>query len=545
MVSKRFRAIVAGTSALLAICAIAAHEVVRRHIEDRVYVVGYEHNPQHMIRVRGGEPSGDAIDTLRQAAQRSGIRLRFEYHPESAYKALTEGHVDLWPLMTDLPERHRRIYFTRPWMMTSYYLVSRSARNVVPDEDLQAKLVCDHVPVNAEMLRARFPRATVTSLDSLDSVVSAVCEGRADYGLLHDRFAISASNSLEHGCMAEDLPLRLFPMSFRGRTAIGSTYEASAAADRLRTEISAMLADGSLAVIMSRYSSTGYNEMRSAMDLAEAEHNARLLGITLSVATILLLGVAWLAWRLRLAQRAATRASEVKSGFLANMSHEIRTPLTGLNGMLDLALETELTGEQREYLVLARTSAASLHNLLNDILDLSKLEARRMELIPGDFSISECVAEVLRLMSGLAHQKGLALTSAVGETTPESVRGDELRLRQILLNLVGNALKFTTVGCVEVRVRPLELKTATVMEFAVRDTGPGIAPDKQALIFETYRQAGSSSAHRSGGSGLGLAISHCLVELMKGRMWLESEPGRGSTFYFTARFEQSSRPPRA
>jgi two-component system sensor histidine kinase/response regulator len=310
------------------------------------------------------------------------------------------------------------------------------------------------------------------------------------------------------------------------------------ALDELRT---ALREGRECRVVLRNYKKDGtpfWNELSVAPVYDEEEQLANFVGIQTDIT-----GRKRTERELQQAKSAAESASQAKSDFLANMSHEIRTPMNGVVGMTELLLATELTRRQREYAQTIQTSGENLLRIIDDILDLSKIEAGKMRIEVTDFELRAVVGEVVYVFAEQAREKGLRLTSLIDQTVPTAVRGDPVRLRQILANLVGNAIKFTEEGEVDLRVDLLEDNPeGTLLHFEVKDTGIGINKEQQERLFEPFTQADASTTRRYGGTGLGLVISKQLVELMGGEIGLESKPGTGSSFWFTMPLVKSSAP---
>ena len=420
-------------------------------------------------------------------------------------------------------------------------------------EDLRNSAISyDGTPLDLRLLHSRLPDARFSIIEPPKERLEAVCQQRVDAAHFDEYTAIT---TLLDGVACGGQGLRFIEVpELSGRLGIGSTFDARPAADAIRKEIGDMAADGTLAEIAARWRSFSSRNLELADELIHAQVRERWLIAGMSAVVLLLLLTLWQAVRIRQAQVAmgeknkeleialasAREATELKSQFLANMSHQIRTPMNGVIGMLSLLLETPpLTSEQQDFAETARGSAEALLTVISDILDFSKIVAGKLTFERVDFDPADVVRGVWRLLEGGAKRKGLEFVCGIPEPFPDRVRGDPMRLRQVLMNLVGNAIKFTEKGHVDLRVAAeAESESSVSLRFGVTDTGIGISEEKQRRIFEPFAQADGATASKYGGTGLGLSISTQLVASMGGELRVESAPGRGSTFWFILPFEK-------
>jgi signal transduction histidine kinase/CheY-like chemotaxis protein len=428
------------------------------------------------------------------------------------------------------------VHITDPWINSEASLLVRAGSGIrQPADAVRARIASYALAVHRRFVKQTWPAASIMELPAYRDVLQAVCQGQVDAGFFAEQTALTGL--LEQQSCAH-APLRLLSVpSMNDRLGVASTFEAADAADAIRDGIGELAQEGRLAPILNEWAYFAPKNIRHIEDLIHAARRERWLRFAVAALCLVLVALLWWARRLRLARYAADRANAGKSTFIASVSHEVRTPLSGIIGLSRILEETPLTPSQRELSSAILQSSESLLDIVDDILDLSRIEAGKLTIEQVDFSLRAILDDGLRALRIRAAENDLALNLHIPANVPARLRGDPARLRQILPNLVGNAIKFTRRGSIDVRVGLAAAGQNSVsLGFEVADTGIGIEPATLARLFTPFSQADSSTSRRSGGFGFGLAISRQLAEAMGGSISATSTPGQGSQFRFVLPF---------
>ena len=499
----------------------------------QVWKIGTDHTqPYHFVRMVNGQPQaqGMVAELVQLAARRLGLQLVWQSRLEGPVPALTRGAVDLWPLIS-VNLSSPQLHVSRPYLRNVFIYLSTDQRFVQGREQrgLVKRVALSGHQLARAYAKQTFPQAEFVPRPHREAAFQALCAGQADVVFVEARTAQHIALQPPPGCegrsfypAGSDTPIV--------ELGVAATPAAAHIADCIRDEIDEMLADGTAAAQLRAWNYYYAGEAELIYKEHEAQATTRVVWALASALSLLAVLLLAMLLRVRRARVAAVAADEAKSRFLANMSHELRTPLTGVLGISEILARSPLSPEQTRMVAMLRNSGETLLTILNDVLDLARAGRGDFQLQLRAFAPAELFADTLGPFQLTAQQRGIQLHMEGLEGLPPALLGDPVRVRQILVNLVGNAMKFTQAGSVTVRFQVILADATPQLEISVADTGIGISPEAQRRLFEKFYQADSSITRRFGGTGLGLAIVKDLVKAMQGTVSVESQPGKGSVF---------------
>jgi len=498
---------------------------------------GYFNFSPYMIVSPDHVPRGFIIDSFEALARRNGFTIEWVNTTGRIEAALASGEIEVYPLLLRTSARLQQFGITEAWWQTTMVLVSRSEAPVLIKSDLSAKYVSvfegSHT---ASLVKEHFPGSIQIPTKINDAVLTPLCNGQASA-------AVADSRSMNLLLARTDRPCP--GVSFHIQPFSELTLHYGVATRRANADLGVMIQaafldmtmDGTLQSIGARWNVYSTNQIGVFRDLVRFKNQSFWLFCLILLLAAAVAGISRLYYRTRDARRDALDASNTQSRFLTNMSHEIRTPLNGILGMTGLLSATDLNPTQRDYLDTVTHSGEVLLALINDCLDLAKIESGKLQLEAVEVSIERTVESVVQSCAGKAHQKSISIGAFIDPKIPSTVHTDPTRLQQILFNLIGNAVKFTPIGQVWVEAN---LFAAGTVRFTIDDSGPGIPLEASHHLFERFTQADATTTRKYGGTGLGLAISKELVQLLGGDIGHESIATGGSRFWFTLPIQVSA-----
>jgi signal transduction histidine kinase len=519
----------------------------------RVYLIGYgDRPPMYVVTGDPANPSGFAVEVLKEAARREGIQLQWvPIGQKGVDKAFANRRVDLTPFTLVLAERKKKgVVFAEPWWSDNHVVVTEVGTGIRD----RSSLVGRRVGFTSGLMKppAGFFPEGIIPVQASDSRISMqqLCQGLVDAAVVQQSYFESVALERTPECAHAKLT-QIGDLSFHFENAIASLPESAHVARALRRQIDNMVEDGTLSTIAGSWMPISSRQVNLARHLnRNLQRTSALEKLLLLLSVLILFGVREIVLTRKL-RRTAERASVVKDEFLANMSHEFRTPMNAVLGLTQLTLEGKLEPESRQNLQLVYAAANNLRVMVDDLFDFGELAQNKLLLQSAPFNLRELTDSLIRGMAMDSAKKGIELLLDVSEDVPALVMGDENRVRQVLHNLLSNALKFTQTGEVSLTVKPFLAarespggESHTIL-FTIRDTGIGIARDNLSKIFKLFTQGDSSSTRQYGGTGLGLAVTDGLVRLMGGSIEVSSLPGAGTTFRVKCRFGAVPQQPRA
>lgn len=533
--SKRLPANLSSLFLIVLLC-LGTHSCSR---QPRTIRVGYRDRPPYQIADSKG-PNGLVYSVIQEAALRRNVPIQWILSLEGPDEALASGKVDIWGMLPYTSERQAKFHLSEPWMLKDFCLISSRSKPINSVAGvIGMRIAYLRQPAVEDLARRCLPPLTGVLSDTSDEVFQSLCAGSADGAFLDLKVTQSMLLRRPPGCETTQLRSIVVPEASQPQS-IGSSRKTAAVADELRSGIGSMSSDGSLEAIYAKWQLPTPYDARIFDSLAKARQLRHTLlgGIGGLVVVLVILG--FLIYRLRRTNRLARSSMTMQRRFVTNISKEFRTPLNGVVGMTDLLLSSELAGDQRSYGETVQGCARSLLDMLNNLLDYSRLEEGVIVLDNRDFEVHGLVEEVMEHYAAQARVQGLEISCVIAPNVPQIVTGDPVRLRQVLTNLVSNAVKFTITGEVGISARLVSSMAGTVvLHFEVTDTGAGINPADRARLFDCFSHGGIAEVQGERGTGLGLAICRKVVDAAGGQIDFTSEPGKGSTFWVLMQFGQT------